>query len=498
MNTPIREPLKPKFDNQDHDAETVPAAAASGCFKPRVAMSTQTPQKHQEQHKEKGTKRNGSGILSSIKKKGGKLRRALTPPKDILVGCAKTPLRLKTPQPLTFSPKFRNAGQYQLKSCEMDPSPFQIDIPSHESILASCKICAIMDNYVELGGVNFDFSSLMPFGGTRSPDINVLLMGGALENKTEEKETNAHPILLSLQNVAKDIVVEGFYREHVEEIGRIEVCIFSSESQRQFYVVYRGCTKLQDHPMHGTQRKGSDSEQSVDDDNNQSEYSEEIENPKRDDALHKDVNEMLLDAYNQTNLEESIFTLLNRLTGFKPFYDVCVTGHSFGGMMATVAAYKYAKRKPATRIRCQVFGSPKVGGRSFRDEVHSLPNLNIVRVERGTDPFICLPMTHGSEWMHVGHSLRIQPSLLNSFTVLANESKPLEIQLFRFDKLRPSASFVTSSVNSVCNFSKLKIGNEIRSYLKDLEKVSSLQLKWPDAFAGEISYNQHVANGYLA
>lgn len=458
-----------------------------------MMMSTQTPQ----EQKGKGTKRNGSSILTSIKKKGGKLRRALTPPKDILVGCAKTPLRLKTPQPLTFSPKFRNAGQYQLKSCEMDPSAFQIDIPSHESILASCKICAIMDNYVELGGINFDFSSLMPFGGT-SPDINVLLMGGALESKPEEKEANTHPILLSLQNVSKDIVVEGFYREHVDDIGRIEVCIFSSESQRQFYVVYRGSTKLQDHPIHGTQIKGSESDDNIKEATNESEYSEEIENPKRDDALQKDVNELVLNAYNHTNLEESVFTLLNRLTGFKPFYDVCIIGHSFGGMLATIAAYKYAKRKPATRIRCHVFGSPKVGGRAFRDEVHSLPNLNIVRVERGTDPFVCLPVAHGgSEWMHVGHSLRFQPSLLTSFTV-SNEARPVEIQLYRFDRLRPSSSFVTSSVNSVYNFSKFKIGNEIRSYLKDLEKVSTLHLTWPDAFAGEISSNQHVVNGYLA
>lgn len=490
MNTPIREPLKPKFENHDH----LEAVAASPSKQHQPLMSTATPQ-HNE-HKGKGTKRNGSGILTSIKKKGGKIRRALTPPKNIMVGCAKTPLRLKTPQPLTFSPKFRNAGQYQLKSCEMDPSLFQIDIPSQECILASCKICAIMDNYVELGGVNFDFSSLMPFGGT-SPDINVLLMGGALESKpAEEKETKSHPVLLSLQTVTKDIVVEGFYRERVEEIGRIEVCIFSSESQRQFYVVYRGSTKLQDHPIHGTQKKPSDAEKN-DEASDESEYIEELENPKQNDAIQKDVNEMVLNAYNQTNLEESIFTLLNRLTGFKPFYDVCIIGHSFGGMLATLASYKYAKRKPATRIRCQVFGSPKIGGRVFRDEVHSLPNLNIVRVERGTDPFVCLPMTHGSEWMHVGHSLRFQPSLLTSFTV-ANESRPVEIQLYRFDRLRPSASFVTTSVNSVCNFSKLKIGNEIRSYLKDLEKVSTLNLTWPDAFAGELSANQHVVHGYMA
>jgi len=165
-------------------------------------------------------------------------------------------------------------------------------------------------------------------------------------------------------------------------------------------------------------------------------------------------------------------------------------------MLATVAAYTYSKKKPAARIRCHVFGSPKLGGQSFRREIHSLPNLNIIRVERSTDPFIDLPELQGSEFVHVGQCVRFDPSLLSSLTT-SDDTRPVDIQLYRFDKFRPSASFVSSSVNSVRNLSKFKIGNEIRSYQKDLEKVTNLNLPWPDSFAGEVSGKQ-IANGYLA
>jgi hypothetical protein len=477
MSSSSREPLKSKIANEQTENE---ASSNNGA---KILMTPSKPKK-----------RSGAKLMSSIKKKGGKLRRALTPPKDLTVGLAKTPA--KTPNRLTLSGKFHNAAQYQLKSCEMDPDPFQVEIPSHSSLLASCKICSIMDDYVDVGGIDFDFSSLMPYG-SNSPDVNVLLLGGQLERKEDEDKKD--PILAKLQNVASDVVVEGFFREHGDEtVGRVECSIFSSESMRQFIVVYSGSSKLQDRPLHGPQKTKGTSK-------NKGEGKDEegITGSKRtklsiNEDLHSDVNETVLKAYNDTNLEESIFTLLSRLTGFNPFFDVTIAGHSFGGMLATVAAYKYAKRKPASRIRCHVFGSPKLGGQSFRRDIHSLPNLNIVRVERSTDPFIDLPEYHhqGKEFVHLGHCLRFNPGLLTSLT-MSDETRPVDVQLYRFDKYRPSASFVSSSVTQVRNLSKLKIGNEIRSYQKDLEKVLNLNLPWPDSFVGETSGKQ-VCNGFLA
>jgi len=466
-----REPLKDKFDNEGS----------------KILM---TPSKK---------KRSAPKLMSSIKKKGGRLRRALTPTKEMSVGCVKTPSRSNSSlQRLTFSPKFKNASQYQLKSCEMDPHPFQVEIPTHEDLLSSCKICSVFDNYVEIGGVDFDFASLMPFG-SKCPDVNVLLMGGQperLEKDASQGSEKLNPILASLREVAKDIVVEGFFREHGDEkVGRVEVCIFSSDSLRKCIVVYSGSSRLQDRPLQGSQKIKGVSK------NQESGEEEKVTDSERmmtnsDDALNSDVNETVLKAYNDTNLEESLFSLLDRLISFKPFFDVTFTGHSFGGMLTSVSAYKYSKKKPAARIRCHVFGSPKLGGQSFRRDIHSLPNLNIIRVERSTDPFIDLPEYQGSEFVHVGQCVRFNPSLLNSLTT-SDETRPVDVQLYRFDKFRPSSSFMSSSVNSVRNLSKFKIGNEIRSYQKDLEKVSNLNLPWPDYFAGEVSGKQ-ITNGYLA
>ena len=480
MTNASRAVLRPKSDNDK--------VSVTETSNPTKGLPFTTPTK-------KGHKRSRSSFMSSMKKKGGKLRRALTPPRHLQVGCAKTPVRPKTPVPLTLASKFDNADTYQIKSCENDPDPFQIEIPTHGSIQTSCKICAVLDNYVECGGVDFDFSSLMPYGGP-NPDFNTILLDGVTANdensKDEKTSSKKHPILAKLQDAASDIVVEGFYREHADDdIGRVEVCIFSSESLRQFHVVYRGSSKLQDRPIYGNQIKAlTQSDDSIDDNDP---ASDDKAIRKETQALN-DVNSTVLKAYNETNLEESVFMLLHRLTSFKPFCGVTFTGHSFGGALATVAAGKFGKMKPETRIHCHVFGSPKIGGFQFRNEIHSLPNLNVVRVERSTDPFVSL--SERSEWSHVGHCLRIHPGLFDSLTT-SDEARPVDIKLYRFDKFRPSSTFVKSSVNSVCNFSKLKIGNEIRSYQKDLDKVPSLKLPWPVSFEGEVSGKQ-ISSGYLA
>ena len=42
-----------------------------------------------------------------------------------------------------------------------------------------------------------------------------------------------------------------------------------------------------------------------------------------------------------------------------------------------------------------------------------------------------------------------------------------------------------NSVISFSNLTKLKIGNEIKSYVKDLEKIISLKIPWVENFVGE-------------
>lgn len=496
---------------------------------PSSAKDTWTPERSESKLKSTNPNLSSGSILvkrknsalSSIKKKGGRLIRNLTPPRHLDVGCGTTPKRLRVPgehlvAPLTLSPKFKDAKDYEIRSCELQPSEFQVEVPIHENVLATCRLCTTLDNYVELGGVDFDFSNLMLWVNKKSndtgnaffpEDLNALLMGedensdgNAANTKSSVSQTDGtkdYAIMSNLQEAVEDIVVEGFFREyyddeHLEDgLGRVEVCIFSSLKCNKFFVVYRGSSDVQDRPINGMQEKEKFKEQKS---AKKKEVKGEINSTLVKSSVEKDLNSRILNAYN-CNLEDSVFTLLNRLTGLRPFCDVTVLGHSFGGALATIMAYKYAKSRPASRIRCHAFGSPKVGGELFRNEVHSLPNLNILRIERSTDPFISMP--EGTEWEHVGHTLRMSLNTLASLTV-PTEVRPVEFQLYKFDKGRPTGNFVSMSVNTVSNLRKLKIGNEIKSYQKDLDKVKTLNLTWVNSFVGFETAGEKICSGYFA
>ena len=440
-------------------------------------------------------------ISSSIKKRSGKLIRRLTPPRHLDVGC-RTPKRRSIPGdksslPLTLSPRYSNAKSFELRSCELDPSSFQMEIQSHESCLANCLICSVMDSYVEKGGVNFDFSSLMQWAKP-----NGMTRNASSELESSDKQNT---VLIDLKKVADDISVEGFFREYYPDsskeggLGRVEVSIFSSNQLGRFIVCYRGSSDVQDRPIQGKGVSGQSKENKKHTSNTKSKEDDECQG----------VNHVISSAYNAVGLKHNVFTLLNRLTALKPFTDITMTGHSFGACLATLAAKEYASNRPRVRVACQVFGSPHVGGRDFRNDVHSLPNLNVssylflmhvlfcrlvqkisnltfnalkvIRIERSTDPFVSLPES-SSGWTHVGHSIRLTPSM-TSFGI-SEESKQVGIQLYRFDKHRPPPSFVKSSVTTLSNLTKLKIGNEIKSYLKDLERISSQGLPWASTFVG--------------
>ncbi len=528
-------------------------------------------------------------IMSSLKKKGGKLIRTLTPPRHLQVGiqtplaqqhqqqkrrqkdhdaaCSKiteslslspsthtssmmTATMTMSQQKLTLSPKFQNANQYSIRSSEIDPSPFQLDIPSHESVLTHCKICCLMENYFDIGGFDFDFSSLMPWGGNKrntSPELDLLsgyandpsfFNKDASRIKRNDDNDKINQVLAHLHEIVDDIVVEGFFREYYDDenresgLGRVEVCVLSSNKLRRFIVCYRCSSDVQDRPLYGPQFKkkvpkpkdtsssriisqqGEESKDDEKDSNNND--SNHQQNQQR--LAQADVNEVFLKAFNITKLQENIITLLNRLTSLKPFNDVVCTGHSFSGALATLASQSFASNRPATRVYCHVFGSPIVGGGLFRNEVHSLPNLNLIRIERSTDPFVHLPENnttnhnhhhHNSQnnntsdsekkntsltdWVHAGHCLRLMPT--SSFTVTDESKRPVDVRLYRFDKFRPSSNFMKASLLSVNNLKKLKIGNEIKSYRKDLEKIKSLKLSWVDAYYGEVKAGDQSGTG---
>ncbi len=197
--------------------------------------------------------------------------------------------------------------------------------------------------------------------------------------------------------------------------------------------------------------------------------------------LHEDQQVKVLssfrEAYFATSMEEMVFALLENLATRKPFFDVVMTGHSFGAAMATIGAVRYAISQPMIRVSCHVFGSSRLGGEEWRQMVHSVPNLKIFRAENQFDPFIALPS--GSEWIHVGHGISFGEGADNG----------VDFSVRQFDRDRPSNSNimfrvpkVSLAVNPLLTHSKDgKHDHEIKTYV---DKLTSSGDKWFSEFSG--------------
>jgi hypothetical protein len=263
-----------------------------------------------------------------------------------------------------------------------------------------------------------------------------------------------------------DIIVEGFFREYTiqekdKDSERIEAIILSSESLRQIIVCFRGSTMNQAKPLHTGIRTSL--------------FEKVGHCPLQEsENQHVHVLDTFRSTYFGTPLEKTLFALLTNLEMRKPFFDVTITGHSFGAAMATIASYRLATSKPQMRVSSFVYGSPRVGGEEWRQAVHSVPNLRLYRVENGSDPFVQLP--YGNEWSHCGHAIQIS-DLMN-----CNGKLGVTIKARRFDS--SSSSVSTTATNSILGFatSKVlgsasreagKIDHEIQSYVEKLARTGS-------------------------
>jgi len=232
----------------------------------------------------------------------------------------------------------------------------------------------------------------------------------------------------------------------------------SSESLRQIIVCFRGSTANQAKPLGKSSLFGKQASC----------------------ILHEDHKVPILaafrTAYFGTPLEKTVFALLANLATRKPFFDVVMTGHSFGAAIATISSLRYASSNSQMRVSCHVFGSPRIGGEEWRQLIHSVPNLRIYRAENGLDPYVLLPS--GNEWTHCGHAIQIEGG------------EDVEFKARRFDRDQSSSAswIVTSSVNhNLLGFVQSKVGmaqglssqgkvdHEIQSYGK---KISSSGDKW--------------------
>jgi len=207
------------------------------------------------------------------------------------------------------------------------------------------------------------------------------------------------------------------------------------------------------------------------------------------------VHKSFRESYFANDMEEKVFKFLNKVSSKDPFCDVTFTGHSFGGALACIAALRFATFYPMMTVSCHVFGTPRVGGLPFRLLANSLPNLKIVRLENGSDPYVRVP--EGVKWVHAGHTIIIvEENLigqLNSnfseagpFTPGSATNRPVTYKAlaYRFDERRPIKTFSWSGVSGK-KTKAMKRDHEIRSYVNSILSFTYPGRPWVASFVGE-------------
>jgi len=307
---------------------------------------------------------------------------------------------------------------YCLTSSELEPSSFQVDVPSKHDMIVYSKIILFMTDHTSINS-NYDFDELE---GVPLP---------LLKQQYMTLHGNEHrTMVLNLTKVGvKDIIIQSFVRNFGGIDQRIETVVASSENLRQIVV----CTNVVGDQW-TKKLNAKDAPIALLPDH---------EHPVRIHAAHHS-------AYFGAAFEEELFYQIEKAVASLPFFDVVFTGYGFGAAMATIAGSRYASRTPQLRVSCHVFGSPKVGDDSFRRFVHSLPNLRVFRVE-GQDAGASQPP--GNLWLPVGHAVRMRAA-----------ADGIEFEARRFD--RPA----TSTHHKVKRFSTRQGDTEISCYVQRLSE----------------------------
>ena len=400
-----------------------------------------------------------------------------------------------------------------MRSSEQDPAAHQVEIPPVDDFVLHARLCSVLDEYREVDQ-NFEFVSLV---GMVQDEMRLFVVGSADAGNTTTMLQQSHiPIVSAILECGDDLVVEGF----VHEVGscshgdaqddtgtardkspddRVEAAVFYSARHRQFIVSWRGPSVDQAKPVRNRHLKHA---------KDMLAHDPHSANLSADQAVP--VFPAYRDAYFKPGIEESVFSLLDKLADRTPFCDVVMTGHSFGAALATLAGARYASSRHQIRVCCNLFGSPKVGGVEFRHWANSLPNLKAMRVEYGSDPWVSAP--EGTAWSHVGHSIVID-SVVTSVSdkdfkteglhpklgdharkVLEEKKVPIIARAYRFDQHRShnsaSKQFLSSVAKSMTGGHNIatktgKNDHELSGYVYAVERIASLKIPWVSDFVGE-------------
>jgi hypothetical protein len=312
-----------------------------------------------------------------------------------------------------------------VRTCELDPSPHQMEIPTLPEFVVMSRLNEFVENYRRVDQ-NFD---LQQWVGMSRMDLR------------QVRIPQHQPIVQSLLECGDDVTLQGAIIKGANADERSEVVVF--EGQRQFTVVFRGTTEQQCKPGGSKSKKNG----------------KHVAVPL--DAEHQaEVYGCFKEEY--AKLEPECFALLDKLTEQNPFCDVVFSGYSFGATMASLAAFRYANARPQMRVSCLTMASPKVGFSAFKQLVNSSPNLKVMRLEFGQDSKCQAPAQAGS---HVGHTLVLHGSLGHN-SLKTNQP----VMAYKFD---------------VPKYKKFKTTHpDMRSYMSALEEMARLGLPWTKDFVG--------------
>eukprot|EP00559_Dactyliosolen_fragilissimus_P005844 CAMPEP_0184860636 /NCGR_PEP_ID=MMETSP0580-20130426/5496_1 /TAXON_ID=1118495 /ORGANISM="Dactyliosolen fragilissimus" /LENGTH=890 /DNA_ID=CAMNT_0027357833 /DNA_START=310 /DNA_END=2979 /DNA_ORIENTATION=- len=332
---------------------------------------------------------------------------------------------------------------------------------------------------------------------------------------------DAHmPILSSLIDCGDDVIVEGFYHEVGDDKNhpsydtsamekptrdRMEVVILKSEQNRQFLVVYQGSSEAQIKPVRNRDKRAAE----------RARFGKS--STSKSQKMMVDGEEITIfspfrKAYfsQRKELEDKVFKKLDELSEQHPFFDVIMTGHSFGAALATISSLRYASTRSMIMVSCMVFGCPKIGALNYRQYSHSLPNLKVMRVEYCLDPWVNAP--DQANWVHAGHSIIINSDPGNVTygdecskrgrmrSMEAPKSNkmvtdtPGPVKAYRFGKNSPNCKGgeKTSGKTRRHYFYKKEVkqrsqhDNDIGTYVHAIERIQQLQLSWPKSYVGEV------------
>lgn len=309
---------------------------------------------------------------------------------------------LAKPRPTSFL-----TGQLDeaFRSSEQDPTPWQLEMPSHADVLVKAKLCQFLETYA-VDECPLDFNQLV---GVPRMDMQRFAQGDDIKlvGSSGTVVSDCHrPVVESLLECGRDIAeVKGFFSTGgpVPD-DRREVLVV--ERQNKFLCVFRGSAAEQ-----------------------QGKFPRNGELVSLKDGSNAKVLNDRFQAF--CALQGDLFRLLDQLTEESPFCDITFTGHSYGAALATLAAYTYANSHTALRVACHVTACPRLG--ECRLAVHSTPNLCVWRTELGRHSSV------PQRWA-VGHCARI---------LLHKDGRPAVVQAFKFgaenqDTLVAGASAVRS------------------------------------------------------